>query len=40
MEMDIWMESYRRFWTESADRLEEHLKTMKGKSAKAGKKRR
>jgi hypothetical protein len=25
------METYRRFWIESADRLEEHLKTMKAK---------
>jgi DNA-binding transcriptional ArsR family regulator len=29
VEMDTWIESYRRFWMESADRLEEHLKTMK-----------
>jgi DNA-binding transcriptional ArsR family regulator len=30
-EMDAWMESYRKFWEETADRLEEHLKVMKAK---------
>jgi DNA-binding transcriptional ArsR family regulator len=38
LEMDIWMESYRRFWMESADRLEEHLKTMKAKKREEAKK--
>jgi len=27
-EVDEWMESYRRFWEESFDRLDEHLKGM------------
>ncbi len=31
IEMDTWIETYRRFWMESADRLEEHLKTVKAK---------
>jgi DNA-binding transcriptional ArsR family regulator len=31
IEMDTWIESYRRFWIETADRLDEHLKTMKAK---------
>jgi DNA-binding transcriptional ArsR family regulator len=26
MEMDEWIETYRRFWAESFDRLDEHLK--------------
>jgi DNA-binding transcriptional ArsR family regulator len=31
IEMDAWIGSYRRFWMESADKLEEHLKTVKAK---------
>ena len=31
VEMDTWIEGYRRFWIESADKLEEHLKMMKAK---------
>ena len=30
-EVDAWMESYRRFWDESFDRLDEHLKGMQTK---------
>jgi DNA-binding transcriptional ArsR family regulator len=30
-EMDAWMQSYRKFWVESADRLEDHLKAMQAK---------
>jgi DNA-binding transcriptional ArsR family regulator len=33
-EMDEWMESYRRFWAESLDRLDEHLKVMQAKKEK------
>lgn len=28
-ELDGWMESYRQFWAESFDRLDEHLKEMR-----------
>ena len=28
LEVDAWMESYRRLWAESFDRLDEHLKRM------------
>jgi DNA-binding transcriptional ArsR family regulator len=30
-ELDEWMETYRRFWEESFDRLDEHLKGMQNK---------
>lgn len=33
-----WMETYRAFWEESFDRLDEYLKTMTAKKAKRGKK--
>jgi DNA-binding transcriptional ArsR family regulator len=35
-ELSEWMESYRQFWTDSFDRLDEHLKGMQAK--KKGKK--
>lgn len=38
MEMDAWMESYRRFWLETTDRLEVHLKKMKAKKQEEAKK--
>jgi hypothetical protein len=38
IEMDAWMETYRRFWLETADKLEEHLKTMKAKKHEEAKK--
>ena len=37
IEMDTWIESYRRFWIESADKLEEHLKAMKAKKLETAK---
>jgi DNA-binding transcriptional ArsR family regulator len=38
IEIDAWIESYRKFWLETADRLEEHLKTMKAKKHEEAKK--
>jgi DNA-binding transcriptional ArsR family regulator len=38
IEMDEWIESYRQFWTESFDRLDEHLKTIQSKKGKDQKK--
>jgi DNA-binding transcriptional ArsR family regulator len=38
IEMDTWIESYRQFWTESFDRLDEHLKTIQPKKGKDQKK--
>jgi len=38
VEMDAWMESYRSFWMETADKLEEHLKMMKAKKHEEAKK--
>ena len=37
-EVDDWMEGYRRFWDETFDRLDEHLKGMQAR--KGGKKKR
>jgi DNA-binding transcriptional ArsR family regulator len=31
VEIDSWLETYRGFWTETTDRLEEHLRVMKSK---------
>ena len=36
--LDEWMESYRQFWTESFDRLDEHLKAVQ-RAKRNGKKR-
>lgn len=30
-DVDAWMDQYRRFWTESFDRLEEHLRKVQQK---------
>lgn len=38
IEMDEWVEGYRQFWTESFDRLDEHLKTIHPKRGKDQKK--
>jgi DNA-binding transcriptional ArsR family regulator len=38
IEMDEWIESYRQFWTESFDRLDEHLKTIHSRKGKEQKK--
>ena len=38
-EVDEWMESYRRFWEESFDRLDEHLKGMQARKKEDKKKR-
>src|SRR5664279_4248624 len=36
-EVDAWIESYRRFWDESFDRLDEHLKGIQAKKPDEGK---
>ena len=38
IEMDEWIENYRQFWTESFDRLDEHLKIIQSKKGKDHKK--
>jgi len=38
-ELDEWMETYRQFWAESFDRLDEHLKTIQTKAKKKARKR-
>ncbi len=32
-EVATWVEQYRRFWEESLDRLEDHLRTLQGKES-------
>jgi DNA-binding transcriptional ArsR family regulator len=35
-EVDVWLEHYRRFFDESFDRLDDYLRNLQGKKAKAG----
>ena len=36
--VDTWLESYRRFWEHSFDRLEDYLQTLQAKEKKRGRK--
>jgi DNA-binding transcriptional ArsR family regulator len=38
--VDTWLESYRRFWEHSFDRLESYLQTLQAQEKKRGRKRR
>ena len=39
-DVDDWLELYRRFWTESFDRLDEYLRLLQTKDGKRGRKKR
>src|ERR1700733_12061925 len=38
-DVDTWLERYRRMWDERLDRLDDHLRELKGKEKKRGRKR-
>jgi DNA-binding transcriptional ArsR family regulator len=38
MEVDKWLEKYRRFWEASLDRLDDYLREMQAKETKRGRK--